>query len=55
MDLMEESMLKNREALSRIAEKIQPRWITCPQCKLQFNKLNAYGICLDCEVLCSGC
>lgn len=60
MDMMKRSQHWNEVCLNSILSKIQPdasqpKWVQCPTCKQEWNKLGETGVCLDCERKCNDC
>lgn len=54
MGLLENSKYRNRSILHGIIKTIQenpenPKWIECPDCKVEWNKLTKAGICFNCS------
>lgn len=60
MDMMEQSQRRNKQVLQNLlkqiqADPLQPKWIKCPLCRKDWNKLGERGLCVDCETNCNDC
>ena len=54
MGLSDALRRKNKDALRNILAGVQPNpdcpvWVKCPECKREWNKLEANGKCLTCN------